>query len=449
MDRRAFLFLTAASLLQPDSAAPPPGSPDTPGGPDPQTAAFDAWLRDFTIRAIAAGWPADLVTEQLAGLTVNPKVVELDTKQPEFVRSTGDYVRQSVTEARVTTGRRKRAEVSQFPDIEARYGVPSEILTAIWSQESAFGTIQGDLDVIRSLASLAFDGRRRDWAETQILAAFRMIQEGDATRVQMKGSWAGAMGQTQLIPEAFLSTAVDEDGDGKRDIWNSAPDALASAANLMARDGWRRGETWAREVILPPSGFDYGLAEGPMHTPGEWAALGAKRADGLPFGALDKDTPCQLILPAGAAGPAFLIFPNHLVIRKYNNSTAYALSVGLLADRISGMGPLAVAWPVEPPLSTDDRVGAQRALAALGHDPGTADGVIGVNTRQALRAWQKAKGLPADGHLTQALSQQLQAEAGPLPPAAPPLAAADGPPAPSGAPAAPTPATPGAAGALK
>ncbi|MGZ3275773.1 MAG: lytic murein transglycosylase [Caulobacteraceae bacterium] len=444
MDRRAFLFLSAASVLQPEAAAPPPGSPDTPGGPDPQTAAFQAWLRDFTIRAIAAGWDAGLVTEQLAGLTVNPKVVELDTRQPEFVKSTGDYVRQSVTEGRVETGRRRRADVSQFPEIEARYGVPSEILTAIWSQESAFGAIQGDLDVIRSLASLAFDGRRRDWAETQILAAFRMIQEGDATRGQMRGSWAGAMGQTQMIPEAFLTTAVDGDGDGRRDIWNSAADALASAANLMARDGWRRGETWAREVLLPP-GFDYGLAEGPMHAPGEWAALGARRADGLPFGEPDKDTPCQLILPAGAAGPAFLIFPNHMVIRRYNNSTAYALSVGLLADRISGMGPLAMAWPVEPPLSMDDRAGAQKALAALGFDPGAVDGVIGVNTRQALRAWQKAKGLPADGHLTQALSQQLRAEAGPLAPAAPPLAAADGPPAASGAPAAPTAATPGSA----
>jgi lytic murein transglycosylase len=448
MDRRAFLALTAASLLQPESAAPPPGSPDTPGGPDPQTAAFQAWLRDFTIRAIAAGWDGQLVTEQLAGLTVNPKVVELDTKQPEFVKSTGDYVRQSVTEARVEAGRRKRADVPQFPDIVARYGVPSEILTAIWSQESAYGTIQGDLDVIRSLASLAFDGRRRDWAETQILAAFRMIQEGDATRAQMRGSWAGAMGQTQLIPEAFLTVAVDGDGDGKRDVWNSAADALASAANLMNHDGWRRGEAWAREVVLPPADFDYGLAEGPMHTPGEWAALGARRADGLPFGEQDRSTPCQLILPAGASGPAFLIFPNHMVIRRYNNSTAYALSVGLLADRISGMGPLAVAWPNEPPLSMDDRAGAQRALAALGYDPGTADGVIGVNTRQALRAWQKARGLPADGHLTQALSHQLQAEAGPRLPAAPPLAAADGPPAQSGAATPPTPATPGA-GALK
>ena len=351
MDRRSFLMLTAASMLQPEGASPPPpGAPDTPTGPDPQTAAFQAWLRDFQIRAIAAGWPAELVTGQMAGLTVNPKVVELDTRQPEFVKSTGDYVRQAVTEERAAAGRRKRAGVPQFADIEARYGVPSEILTAIWAQESAFGAIQGDLDVIRSLASLAFDGRRRDWAETQIFAAFRMIQEGDATRAQLRGSWAGAMGQTQLIPEAFLTTAVDGDGDGRRDIWGSSADALASAANLMMRDGWRRGETWAREVVLP-AGFDYGVAEGPQHTPGEWAALGVRRADGLPFGGLDKDTPCQLILPAGAAGPAFLTFPNHLVIRRYNNSTAYALSVGLLADRIAGMGPLTTAWPVEPPMS--------------------------------------------------------------------------------------------------
>jgi membrane-bound lytic murein transglycosylase B len=429
MDRRAFLFLTAAGLLQPESVAPPAGSPDTPGGPDPQTAAFQAWLRDFMVRAIAAGWPAELITEQMAGLTVNPRVIDLDTRQPELVRSTGDYVRQSVTEERITTGRRRRAEVAQLPDIEARFGVPSEILTGIWSQESAYGQIQGDLDVIRSLASLASDGRRRDWAETQIFAAFRMIQEGDAARAQMKGSWAGAMGQTQLIPEAFLTTAVDGDGDGKRDIWGSAADALASAANLMMKDGWRRGESWAREVRLPPDGFDYSLAEGPKHTPGEWAALGAKRADGLPFADIDRDTPCQLILPAGAAGPAFLIFPNHMVIRRYNNSTAYALSVGFLADRISGMGPLTVAWPVEPPLSTDDRVGAQKALLTLGFDPGAADGVIGVATRQALRGWQKARALPADGHLTQALSQQLQAEAMALPGAAPAPSPADGPPA--------------------
>jgi membrane-bound lytic murein transglycosylase B len=427
MDRRVFMMLTGAGVLQPQGVLPPAAGPsDALPGPDAQTAAFQAWLRDFQIRAIAAGWPADLVTRETTGLTVNPRVVELDTKQPEFVKSTSDYVRQAVSQERILTGRRRQAEVAQMPDIVARYGVPGPILTAIWAQESGFGAVQGDMDVIRSLASLASDGRRRDWAETQIFAAFRMIQDGDAARAQMRGSWAGAMGQTQMIPEAFLTTAVDGDGDGRRDIWNSAADALASAANLLAKDGWRRGETWARETTLPP-GFDYGLAEGPKHTPGEWAALGVRRADGLPWSATDQATPTELILPAGAAGPAFLTFPNHMVIRRYNNSTAYALSVGLLADRISGDGPLVVAWPNEPPMSTEDRAGAQRALAALGFDPGGEDGVIGVNTRKALRAWQKARGLPADAHLTPALSVRLRAEAassGPGAYAAPPSPAA-------------------------
>ncbi len=420
------MFLTAAGILQPEGSTPPPsGAPDTPAGPDPQTAAFQAWLRDFQIRAIAQGWPADLIARQTAGLTLDPKVVALDTRQPEFVKSTGDYVRAAVSEDRVLTGRRRKAEVPQLPDIQQRFGVPADILTAIWAQESAYGAFQGDLDVVRSLASLAADGRRRDWAETQIFAALRMIQNGDATRSQLKGSWAGAMGQTQMIPEAFLTTAVDGDGDGRRDIWNSPADALASAANLLARDGWRRGETWAREVSLP-GGFDYGLAEGPRHTPAEWAQIGARRADRLPWNDADRDTPCELILPAGAAGPAFLVFPNHMVIRRYNNSTAYALAVGLIADRVGGDGPLSVAWPSEPAMSMDDRMGAQKALLALGYDPGAADGVIGAATRKALRAWQQANSLPADAHLTQALSQRLQREALTLNPSAldapPPIA---------------------------
>jgi lytic murein transglycosylase len=429
MDRRAFLILTAAGMLQPDATVTPaPGAPADAAPPlDPQQAGFLAWMADFQLRAIAAGWPAALVTREMAGLTVNPKVVDLDTKQPEFVKSTGDYVKQAVTEDRAAKGRVRKAEVRQLPDIEAQYGVPGDILTAIWAQESAYGTFQGDLDVIRSLASLAYDGRRRDWAEAQIFAAFRMIQEGQATRAQLRGSWAGAMGQTQLIPEAFLSVAADGDGDGQKDIWGSAADALASAANLMRRDGWRRGESWAREVTLAP-GFDYGLAEGPKKTVREWAEIGARRADGLPWIDADQTIPVQMIVPAGAFGPAFLIFPNHMVIRRYNNSTAYALSVGLLADRIAGMGPLVANWPAEPPLSTDDRVGAQKALASLGYDPGSADGVIGINTRQALRAWQKAKGIPADAHLTQALSQQLRMETGMLAapaPATPPPSSMD------------------------
>ncbi len=412
------MILTAAGLLQPEGSQTLAPDGDAPP-PDPIQSAFDAWLRDFQIRAIAAGWPADLITEQLSGLTYNPRVLALDNQQPEFSRPFGDYMRASVSEDRVMQGQRKMAEVPQLPDIVTRFGVPGEVLVAVWSQESAFGAFQGDMDVIRSLATLAAQGRRRDWAEAQIFAALRMIRDGEATRGQMRGSWAGAMGQTQFIPEAYLATAVDGDGDGKRDIWTSAADALASAANLLAKGGWRRGEIWAREVKLDP-GFDLMLAEGPRETPGEWARLGARRADGLPWNDADQSSKTLLVLPAGVAGPAFLLFPNHFVIRKYNNSTAYALAVGLLADRIAGAEPLTVAWPYGQPLSLADRIGAQTGLTALGYNAGAADGVIGVNTRVALRAWQQAKGLPPDGYLTPALSAQIQAEAAALKPAAPP-----------------------------
>ncbi len=414
------MILTAAGLLQPESSTPVAAVPDPAPlpPPDPVLVKFDAWMGDFQIRAISAGWPADLITRELSGLTPNPRVMQLDNQQPEFSRPFGDYMRSSVTDNRAIRGRTKKAEIVQMPEIETRFGVPGDILTAIWAQESAFGTFQGDLDVIRSLATLAAEGRRRDWAEAQIFAALKMIQTGEATRDQMRGSWAGAMGQTQFIPEAYLATAVDADGDGKRDIWHSAPDALASAANLLAKGGWRRGEIWAREVTLAPQ-FDLFMTEGPRLTPAEWETAGAKRADGLPWNDADRLSQAQLVVPAGAEGPAFLLFPNHFTIRKYNNSTAYALAVGLLADRIAGADPLTIAWPTGLPLSLADRIGAQRGLIALGFDPGAPDGVIGTKTRVAIRAWQKARGLPADGYLTPALSAQIQAEVMPLlPPAA-------------------------------
>ena len=275
------------------------------------------------------------------------------------------------------------------------------------------------MDVIRSLATLAAAGRRRDWAESQIWAALRMIQSGTATRDQMKGSWAGAMGQTQLIPEAFLSDAVDADGDGRRDIWGSPADAVGSAAHLLDHYGWKRGGGWAREVLLPTA-FDYSVTEGPAQTPVDWALDGVRAAGGPDWSEDDAGAPAQLITPAGAAGPAFLVFPNHFVIRKYNNSTSYALAVGLLADRIAGAPPLTAAWPVEQPMTTQDRIGAQQALIALGLNPGQPDGVIGINTRAAVRAWQTSRGLPADGYLTVELSHRLQSEAASVAPAASP-----------------------------
>ena len=266
MDRRAFLTLLLAGVADPTpdllprlAAAPPSPSDPAPaaGGPtrsgDP---AFDAWAAAFYARAIQAGLPADLLDREMAGLTPDPRVGSLDTRQPEFAKPFSDYIKGVVSEDRVAIGRRKRGELQTFlGPIERTYGVSADVLLGVWAMETGFGTILGSFDVIRSMASLAAQGRRRDFAEDQLMAALKIIGSGEFPRARLIGSWAGAMGQTQFIPTTFLSTAVDGDGDGKRDIWGSAPDALASAANLLAKGGWRRGESWHREVILREMGL--------------------------------------------------------------------------------------------------------------------------------------------------------------------------------------------------
>ncbi|MDB5462449.1 MAG: peptidoglycan-binding protein [Phenylobacterium sp.] len=396
-------------------ATPPTSEPGTISPVRPPTASgdmiFDAWAADFYGRAVKAGISPALLDREMAGLTPDPRVATRDSRQPEFSQPISVYIKAAVTEGPIATGQNDRTAVPALAAIEQRFGVPREILLAIWSRESAFGAIQGDFDVIRSMASLAAQGRRRDWAEGELIAALRIIASGEATRAQLKGSWAGAMGQTQFTPSSYLATAVDGDGDGRRDIWGSSADALASAASLLSKGGWTPGQGWAREVTVPAD-FDFSLSEGPKLTPQEWADKGVTRADGLPWSDADKAAPAQLLAPAGASGPVFLLLPNHFVIRKYNNSVAYALAVGLLADRIAGGGPLVKPWPAETPLSLADRMTAQRALAALGFTPGTPDGVVGMGTRTALRAWQKARGLTADGYLSPVMVDKLKTEAG-------------------------------------
>lgn len=426
LDRRVFLVLFLAGCAEtstyhpaPPPRAPPPARPSQtpealPPAPPPAPAeelAFDAWLKDFRGRALAAGLSPELLDRELSGLTPDPKVISLDGRQPEFSKPVGAYIAGVVSDDRIAIGRAKREQLAYLPDIEARYGVPRDILLAVWAMESAFGQLQGRFDVVRSMASLAADGRRRAWAEGELIAALKIIDSGEVTRDQLKGSWAGAMGQTQFIPSNYRTTAVDFDGDGKRDIWGSDADSLASAANLLVKGGWKPGVGWANEVILP-AGFDYALAEGPREIPAWWEAKGVRRADGLPWTAADAAQPAGLILPAGAAGPAFLALPNHFAIRAYNNSTAYALGIGLLADRFAGGGPLLTPWPLETALSLSDRMAAQIALARVGFSPGPADGVIGAGTRKALRAWQQSQQLPADGYLSSDMVSRLKAQAG-------------------------------------
>ncbi|MEJ2816199.1 lytic murein transglycosylase [Caulobacter sp. CCG-8] len=427
MDRRVFLVLLLAgcadtsanaplapSVTPPKPPAVPPPAPAAPSadpGASGQSVGFDTWLAAFKQKALAAGLTQQLLDRELDGVTPDPKVISLDGRQPEFSKPVGAYIQGVVGDDRIAVGRDKRQTLAFLPDVEQRYGVPRDILLAVWAMESAFGKIQGNFDVVRSMASLAADGRRRNWAEGELIAALKIIASGEVTRAQLRGSWAGAMGQTQFLPSNYLSTAVDNDGDGRRDIWGSDSDSLASAANLLKKGGWKPGVGWAKEVILP-AGFDYGLAEGPREIPAWWEAKGVRRADGLPWTAADAASPAGLILPAGWSGPAFLVLPNHFAIRTYNNSTSYALGIGLLADRFGGGGPLVASWPVETPLNLADRMAAQIALARLGFDPGPADGVIGAGTRKALRAWQTDRKLPADGYLSSDMVARLKAQAG-------------------------------------
>ena len=366
------------------------------------------------VRALQQGIAAPVLIREFTGLTPDPRVVTSDRGQPELVRSPGAYMAGAVTDSRVATGREKRASLAFWPRLEADYGVSRDILLGVWAMETAFGTFMGDRDVIRSLATLAADGRRREWAEGELVAALRMLLTGAATRAQLTGSWAGAMGHTQFEPSTYLADAVDGDGDGRRDIWSSPTDALASAANLLARAHWIRGGGWAREVILP-DGFDFALTDAAREPWSAWAGRGVRLAGGGQLPEADAAAPASVLVPAGFRGPAFLALPNHYVIRRYNNSLLYALAVGLLADRFAGGDGLRTPWPDEPPMTLTDRLAAQTALRAQGFDPGEPDGRIGTRTRQALRAWQRARGLPQDGYLSADMVARLRAEPPPPP----------------------------------
>ena len=422
MDRRAFLLLTLAGCADPQleptltqvaGTTPPPGPP--PAGPAPVPVVsgdpnFDAWLAQFKPKAVLAGVPQAVVDRETAGLTPDTGVVASDGRQPEFSKPVGDYVKGTVSDVRISQGRQFATQLPYLPAMEQAFRVPREIVLAIWAMESAFGKVQGDKDIIRCLATLAADGRRRGWAESELISALKIIATGEQTRARLKGSWAGAMGQTQFLPGVYLSTAIDGDRDGHRDIWGSTHDALASTANYMAKAGWKPGESWSREVLLP-AGFDYSLTEGTREPLADWTARNVRRADGLPWSTADQASSASLILPSGYQGPAFLIFPNHAAIMKYNNSTAYALGVGLLALRFGGEGPLVTPWPVETPLSKADRILAQESLVKLGYDTGGVDGAIGPKTRVAIRAWQQANRIPADGYLTPPMIQSIAMQA--------------------------------------
>lgn len=370
-------------------------------------AGFDDWLAEFRRRAAGEGISEATLARALDGVRYRPRVIELDRHQPEFTRQIWDYLDRAVSSSRVSSGRdRLAAHRGAANRAAAEYGVPAEVLISIWGIESSYGSHLGDFSTLESLATLAHDGRRRRFAADELLAALRIVQAGDIDPDEMKGSWAGAMGHTQFIPSSFLAYAQDGDGDGRRDIWNSIPDVLASTANYLARAGWRSGEPWGAEVVLP-QGFDYGLADAATRRSShEWAALGVTARDGGPLPRLDE---AAVIAPAGARGPAFLVGHNFRVILRYNNATSYALAVATLSDRIAGRPGIRGDWPRElEALSRDQIRELQQRLQARGFEVGTPDGIFGPNTRRGLRDFQRELGQVPDGFATLDLLERLQ-----------------------------------------
>ena len=365
-----------------------------PSGVRAQDAEFAACRADLMHIARDRGIPGRIVDGPLAEVRLQSRVLELDRAQPEFRQSFAAYLRARVTSTRVTTG---RLMLASYPDLLARlteqYGVPGRYLVAFWGLETNFGGYLGTMPTLDVLATLACDQRRSAFFTEELMTALALIDRESLDADTLRGSWAGVMGHTQFMPSTWDAHAVDGDGDGRVDLWNSIEDALASAANYLAALGWRRGERWGREVRLPDAQTGLDNAN-PL---ADWAALGVQTAGGAPLPVADLEG--SILVPMGHQGPAFLVYPNFEVIVEWNRSQSYAIAVGHLADRVAGGGALVTALPdIDRAPSRDVILALQNRLIELGFDPGEPDGLMGPATRSALREWQAGQGRIADGY---------------------------------------------------
>ena len=389
---RTGTVLAAALLLAGGVAGPPPATQALTS----DQAAYHRFVKDFRTVARRNGIPGTLYDRAFRGLTPDPEVIERNDRQPEFVLPPSHYMALAVTDTRIREGRRKLSEYrADLGEIERRYGVDRHVLVAVWGMETLYGTLPGKRNVIRSLSTLAYKGRRSRFGRKQLLAALKILKTGDITLDRMTGSWAGAMGHTQFIPTSYQAYAVDFTGDGRRDIWDTPQDALASTANYLRRNRWLSGRPWGHQVVLP-KGFNAGLAGSKNETEvRQWERAGLRRADNRAF-PHSRDR-AYLYLPAGARGPAFLLRQNFRSIMRYNPAHKYALAVGHLADRLQGRETV-LSWPDGVSSITEpERKELQRLLAARGYDIGEVDGIIGPKTRAAIRDYQKKKRRPVDG----------------------------------------------------
>lgn len=343
-----------------------------------------------------------------AGYAPSEKVMELTRKQPEFSQTVQQYIDKRVTAAQASKGQGMAREWSQtLARAEQRFGVQAEVVLAIWGMETNFGGFMGGNNTIHALATLTQNGYRTDFFRRELLTALRIVTDGHVSARDMVGSWAGAMGHTQFMPTSFARYAIDFNGDGRKDIWNTIPDALGSTANYLNSFGWRPGETWGYEVKLPPN-FNFAAArQMEKGSIGQWQQMGISRISGRAFPR--SGDMARLYMPAGATGPSFLLLHNFEVIKRYNNSDSYALAVGHLADRILGSGPFTTPWPAgDYALNKAQRAEVQTLLNRAGYDVGTADGVVGSKTRAAVMAFQARLGVAADGHVSGLLLDRLK-----------------------------------------
>ncbi|PSF05161.1 lytic murein transglycosylase [Marinobacter fuscus] len=369
--------------------------------------AFEQCKLQLQEKAVQAGVSAETARNVMAGVSHLDKVIELDRRQPEFTTTFADYLNRRVNDARVTRGRELiREHHKLLHRVTEATGVPAPYLVAFWGLETNFGSYFGKMSVPDSLTTLACDARRSTFFTEQLIAALQIIDEGAIPVEQMEGSWAGAMGHVQFMPTVFLKHAVDADGDGRRDLWNSLPDAMMSAGRFLQSMNWDGDYRWGREVLLPDN-FDYSFSDGRRLALGKWRELGITDAFGKPLAR--EDIQAALIVPAGHKGPAFLAYHNFKVIMGWNRSEFYAIAVGHLADRIAGAGGLQNPPPEDTPaLSRKTIMQLQTALNKKGYGAGKPDGIAGPATRAAIRSYQQDQGLTADGFPARGLLEQLK-----------------------------------------
>ncbi|MEM1035239.1 MAG: lytic murein transglycosylase [Pseudomonadota bacterium] len=415
-------FPTTPPISEPNPPSQPaPTVPSIPPFASSGDVRMDAWRDDYSARALASGRDPVVVYETLSEirplalyLSTDAKIAGTDVAdQAEFAKPIWDYVGTAVTSSRKSRGAQKLNELGfVFDQIEAQYGVDREALTAIWAMETNLGSYIGDFDAANTLSNMAVEGRRKSFAEGELTALMKLQEKGEVNRDQLVSGWAGAMGQTQFMPSTFLAYAVDGDGDGRKDLWGSEADALASAANYLSVSGYQNNMPWGIEV-LAPADFDWSLADGQDRRLSTWIGRGLSPLSGGGFN-LGEGTFAELWLPSGATGPKYLLFKNFDVFKTYNRSDSYALSVGLLTDGVAGQSGPITPWPTQLQLlSNRDIMVLQSNLNRLGFDAGPVDGIAGRGTKGALRRFQAANGIqPADGFPTQQALQQVIAAAG-------------------------------------